>query len=318
MAKPKLYDMTKDDDLGDDENQTVDLNSKDEDGLDIEIEDDTPEVDRNRPPRQGPSAIPGDDEIGAYTQGVQDRIRKMRREYHDERRAKEEALRETDRAIEFAKRLLKEREQMAKALEEGHTVLKETSTKAAESEISTYRSALSQAIAAGDNEQIALLNEKLARATARAEAATHMAPLKIEPVAVPERRAAAPQVQLSATAQEWMDKNPWFQTDDRMTAIAMAAHDRLLKSGVRAESAAYWKGIDDEVRAVFPDKFKDENSGGQPARKSPVAATMRSAPTAGRGKVVLTASEARMAEKLGVPLKDYAAQKLRMEQEANG
>jgi septal ring factor EnvC (AmiA/AmiB activator) len=228
MAK-KLYDMTNEPDEPDDD---VLVNMAGEEGLDVVVEDDTPEKDRGRKPYVGPDANPTDDEIGAYTQGVQDRIRKMRHQFHDERRAKEDALRQSEQAIEFAKRLLEERKRLTKALEDGHTVLKDTTTKSAENEIATTRSALSQAIAAGDNEKIAELNAQLARAAARAEAAGHMAPIKFEDVKIPEIK-QRPRVQLTPTAQEWMDKNPWFQTDDRMTAIAMAAHDRLIKSGVR-------------------------------------------------------------------------------------
>lgn len=292
---------------------------------DIELVDDTPEADRNRPPlRPGfQSAVPSDDEIGAYTKGVQDRLRKMSFEFHNERRAKEAALRENEHAIAFGKRLLEQNKNLQKMLEDGHKLLKDSSTKSAETEISAIKSALTQAIAAGDNAAVADLNEKLGRATARAETAAQIQPVQFPQQEVPEfvQRERQPQREqqisapdLTETNQRWMDKNPWFGEDNRMTAIAMAAHERLLREGIRVESKAYYDGIDKEMREVFPD-YKDwRDEGRSQTRRSTVAPTVRNnaRPT---GKVTLTASEQRVAQKLGVPLKEYAAQKLRLQQQ---
>lgn len=286
--------------------------------VEVEVEDDTPEVDRGRRPAPGPSAIPEDDEIGAYTKGVQERLRRMRREYHDERRAKEEALRENERAIEFGKRILDQNKRLQKMLEEGQKSFKDVSTKSAENEISATRMALSQAIAAGDNEKIAELNERMARASARAEAATHMPEVKFEEPALPPQEVRqTPRVTISEQTQDWLDRNPWFDKDQRMTAIAMAAHERLIRDGVKVDTRAYFEGIDREVKEVFPDKFPEENRGGGSApSRSPVAPTVR-APASNSGKPKLTLSEARLADKLGVPRDVYWAEKqkrLAMEQ----
>jgi hypothetical protein len=305
-----------------DDDVIVDLEPKETKKTDIEVEDDTPEADRGRPARRPgtPSAIPAEDEIGLYTKGVQDRLRKMSWEFHEERRAKEQYMRENEQAIAFAKRLLEQNKHYQSVIEKGHKTLVDATHKSAENEITTIRSALSQAIAAGDGEKIAELNEKLGRATARSEAALHTPVPRFEPqeeVRQPQTQ-QQPQVVLSEATQDWMDKNPWFQNDQRMTAIAMAAHEELIRSGVRVESKAYFEGIDKEMREVFPDAFEEKqtNRGSSPpTRRSPVAPTRR-APAQDSGKVKLTASEARVAEKLGVPLAEYARQKmLRMESE---
>src|SRR5512139_2356832 len=75
------------------------------DELEIVVRDDTPDEDRGRKPFKGPSAVPTDEEIGEYTKGVQDRIRQMKREYHDVRRERDEFIREHSAAIDFAKRI---------------------------------------------------------------------------------------------------------------------------------------------------------------------------------------------------------------------
>ena len=49
-----------------------------------------------------------DDELKSYDEKVQKRLKKFTKGYHDERRAKEEALRERLAAEEFAKKLYEE------------------------------------------------------------------------------------------------------------------------------------------------------------------------------------------------------------------
>ena len=64
---------------------------EEEDRLEIEIEDDTPPEDRGRKPAAPVDEVT-DDELASYDEKVQKRIKKFTRGYHDERRAKEEAL----------------------------------------------------------------------------------------------------------------------------------------------------------------------------------------------------------------------------------
>ena len=64
-----------------------------EDVIEIEIEDDTPEEDRGREPM--PKHIVDeleDDELDSYDAKAQQRLKQMRKVYHDERREKEAAL----------------------------------------------------------------------------------------------------------------------------------------------------------------------------------------------------------------------------------
>ena len=74
---------------------------------DIEIEDDTPEPDKGRKPMKEPVEEPTEDELASYDEKVQKRLKKFTKGYHDERRAKEEALRERQAAEEFARQMLR-------------------------------------------------------------------------------------------------------------------------------------------------------------------------------------------------------------------
>ena len=72
----------------------------DEPELKIEIEDDTPPQDRGRKAAPPPDELT-DDELNSYDEKVQSRFKKFTRGYHDERRAKEQAMREKEAAEEF-------------------------------------------------------------------------------------------------------------------------------------------------------------------------------------------------------------------------
>jgi len=71
--------------------------AKKEEELIIEVEDDTPEEDRNRPPMKEEPAEVTDEELAQYSDGVKKRIQHFSKGYHEERRAKEAAIRERDR-----------------------------------------------------------------------------------------------------------------------------------------------------------------------------------------------------------------------------
>ncbi len=74
-----------------------------EDNFEVEVEDDTPEQDRGRKPMKEKVEDPTDEELSTYDEKVQSRIKKFSKGYHDERRAKEAALREREAAETFAK-----------------------------------------------------------------------------------------------------------------------------------------------------------------------------------------------------------------------
>ena len=65
--------------------------TQDVDSFDIEVVDDTPEEDQGKPRRaeDAEPQIPSDDEVEKYSEGVQKRIKQLKFEFHEERRAKE-------------------------------------------------------------------------------------------------------------------------------------------------------------------------------------------------------------------------------------
>ena len=105
-------------------------------------------------------------------------------------------------------------------------------------------------------------------------------------------------------AQAWAEENPWFGNDKAMTMTSFAFHEDLLSEGFDPASNEYYDEINNRIRKEFPHKFNDEETQtSQPAQT--VAPAKRSAKP-GRKTVRLTPSQVAIANKLGVPLEEYA------------
>lgn len=303
-----------------------------DDELIIETVDDTPPQDRGRKPRDPttPSVQPTDEEIGKYTENVQKRLSQMRREYHDERRSKEQWQREHSVAIDMAQRVYQENQKLRQMLSQGHQTLLQSSKASADNEVKALQESLKAALDQGDTARAAQVQADLARAAARGEAVSHVQPIRFdEPQQQPQQQQPQQQVpqrpQLSREMQGWMDENPWFggtgQNDQRMTALAYGVHQELFNQGVQMESPEYFEKINRAMKETFPGYFeRDERVGAQPTQQRPqVQPATRQSPQATNPKrVALTLSEKAVAKKMGITEVAYAREKLRLEQEANG
>ncbi len=115
-----------------------------------------------------------------------------------------------------------------------------------------------------------------------------------------------PRPQPSDKALAWAEKNTWFRSDADMTDFAQRIHRGLVAEGFDTESDDYYDELTNRVKNKFPESFKDSDQtirGNTIAQ--PVASATRSA-TPGRKSVKLTASQVKIAKKLGVPLAEYA------------
>ena len=113
--------------------------------------------------------------------------------------------------------------------------------------------------------------------------------------------------QPSSKALAWAEKNTWFRKDEEMTDYAQRIHRGLVAEGFDTESDEYYDELTNRVKNKFPESF---NQGSDQTTRSnkiaqPVASASRSA-TSGRKSVKLTPSQVKIANKLGVPLAEYA------------
>jgi hypothetical protein len=271
----------------------------------IEIVDDTPAEDRGRKPMKEAPAEVTDDELEQYSEGVKKRIQHFSKGYHEERRAKEAALREREEAVRLAQNLVEENKRLQGSLGQGQQALLEQAKKVVANEVETAKQKLKAAHEAGDTEAFITAQEELTTAKIRAERVNNFKPPVTSAVAKPEESVVQPAPspvapQVDSKARAWQDANPWFMTNRRMTAVAMEIHNELVEGGVDPTSDEYYQRINQEVRQTFPDAFPSE----KPVKKASVVApaTRSTAPR----KIVLTQSQVQIAKRLGLTNEQYA------------
>ena len=298
-----------------------------DDGFDIEIEDDTPRKDRGRKPDDTPPEDPTEDELASYDEKVQSRLKKFTRGYHDERRAKEEALREREAAEKLAKQLWDQNRKLQEQVSLGSRAYIEQSKSSAEMEFENAKKRYKEAYESGDSDAVVEAQAEVSRATLNLDKVQNMRPLQVEENDVQIQQRSTNQPAVSQRDQSWMQKNTWFGTDPEMTASALGLHQKLAKEhGANfVGSDEYYKRVDATMRRRFPEYYDDAQSyeddtpskkvsepayEDEPPRRATrpanvVASASRSTPP---NRIRLKASEAAIARRLGVPLEEYAKQ----------
>jgi hypothetical protein len=269
----------------------------------VEVVDDTPPEDRDRTPMKEPPSEVTDEELAQYSDGVKKRIQHFSKGYHEERRAKEAALREREEAVRLAQQLVEENKRLQSTHGQTQQVLIEQAKKVVENELETAKKKYKEAYEAGDSDALVAAQEEIMAAKIRADRVNNFKPAPVQqekPVVqtAPEPVREAPRVDPKAAA--WQEANPWFGTDDEMTALALTVHRKLVESGVSTASDEYYERINNRMRQVFPDAFPSE----KPVKKSTVVApaTRSTAPK----KIVLTKSQVNIAKRLGLTNEQYA------------
>ena len=118
----------------------------------------------------------------------------------------------------------------------------------------------------------------------------------------------------SDKAKQWANDNEWFGSDRIMTNVAMAIHEDLARTGIDLESDEYYSELNNRMRQELPHKFN--NATNDRKNVQTVVSTTR---TTGNGRnqndrrIELSPSEQQLAKKLGVPFKEYAKQKMRLQ-----
>ena len=134
-----------------------------------------------------------------------------------------------------------------------------------------------------------------------------------KPIQQPEEYVQPVQRRVDPRAQEWAEKNTWFNNDVVMTEGAKAIHRQLVEEegyDPINQPEEYYSEIDKRISLEFPHKFaKKETETTKPTQT--VASATRSSKT-GRKTQRLTPSEVAIAKKLGVPLDKYAEQKAKL------
>jgi len=280
------------------ESEGVTVTASDDVDVEIEVIDDTPEKDRNRKASDPPEEVT-DDELQDYSEKVRKRIQHFNKGYHDERRAKEAALREKEELERLARKLVDENNELKGTVNKNQEVLLEQAKRVAAQELDEAKRKYKQAYESGDSDAMVDAQEELVTAKAKTERVSNFRLPPLQESENPVQIQPNAPVAADPKAHEWQQANSWFGSDDEMTSFALGLHQKLVKQGVDPRSDDYYERINSRMREVFPDQFK------QRRRSNVVAPATRS--TAPR-KIVLTSSQVAIAKRLGVPLEAYAKQ----------
>jgi hypothetical protein len=296
----------------------------------LEIEDDTPPDDKFAEPPLSKEEV---DELEKdnhedYSKRVKERIDKMKRAWHEERREKEAAIREQQEAINLAKRVMDEHKKLKEAYSTGEKEYISTFQNAADLQLEIAKQSYREAVDSGDTDKIVEAQAKLTEASLKQDKAKNFKPApQVEEETFEQAQQTYQQPtkpQVDPLTAKWLEKNTWYGPDEEMTALALGTHSKLEKEFGKGYigSEDYFKRIDNTMRKRFPENFSEEvevetqAGGDKPSQRAetksaPVVAPATRSTAAKR--IVLKASQVALAKKLGLTPEQYAREMQKLE-----
>ena len=298
--------------------------------FEIEIEDDTPPKDRNRQPvsEEEVKKLKLDaDELDQYSVEAKDKLIKMKKVWHDERRAKEAADRERHEAVRIASKLAEENKQLKSKLHSGEEEYVGVAKHSAVQELEAAKKEYRDAYDAGDSEKLVDAQEKLTMAKIKVDKLDNYNPIYKKPAENDENVVQMPQQQSiprpDNKAVDWQQKNEWFGQDEEMTSLALGLHEKLKRNGVSIGSDEYYDTIDKTMRRRFPESFEDDQDtetekvrAEEPQKTSKPRASTVVAPASrstSPKKIRLSNTQVALAKKLGLTPEQYARELTKLE-----
>ena len=292
---------------------------EEDEGFEIEIEDDTPLQDRGRNPSE-PEYVESleKDELDEYSEQAKNKIAGFRKIYHDERRAKEAAVREQQEAIDLAKRLLEENKVLKNRVTSTENVALDSYKTSAARELEMAKKEYREAYDAGDSEKLVDAQEKMTTAKIKADKADNWAENRAlqkqeDEVQIPQQQVQRPA--RDSKAESWREQNSWFGQDDEMTSLALGLHEKLVKENGMAYATTneYYKRIDETMRKRFPENFGSVDEEKTEARTKPSTVVAPASRSTSSKKITLNTTQLHIAKKLGLTREQYAQAALKLD-----
>ena len=254
---------------------------------------------------------------GIETKGAEKRIRQLIRQ----RKEREEQIEELIKQNEELKLSIKSKDNEVDSIA---TRSLDANEKQLTQNIELARQAYMEAFEEGDKEKVLNAQEILNNAQADLKTVqTYKNNLaqklkqKENQVEVTPQSAQVQQPAYDPKANEWAERNQWFGQDTVKTAAALALDAELKEQGYNPNDEEFYEEIDRRLEVAFGQASNrvqetegQSNSGtSQPAQV--VSGASRSSPSAGK-KVKLSKEDVRLANKWGIPLEQYAAEKLKV------
>ena len=298
--------------------------------FEIEIEDDTPPKDRNRQPvseEEVKNLKLDADELDQYSVEAKDKLIKMKKVWHDERRAKEAADRERHEAIRIATKLAEENKQLKNKLSNGEQEYVGVAKHSAVQELESAKKEYRDAYDAGDSEKLVEAQEKLTMAKIKVDKLDNYNPIYRKPLQEEENEVQSYQQQSiprpDNKAVDWQQRNEWFGQDEEMTSLALGLHEKLKRNGVPVGSDEYYDTIDKTIRRRFPENFENDRDtetekvrAEEPQKTSKPKASTVVAPASrstSPKKIRLSNTQVALAKKLGLTPEQYARELTKLE-----
>jgi len=242
------------------------------------------------------------DEHDQYSESVKRRIASLTRKFR-------EAERQRDAAAEYARQVQQERDQFRTQVQQYSTGYATEYENRVSQEVAATKQALAKAMSKNDNAALVEAQTKLTelmweqQRIKQSKAARQQPPQQAQqvPQQQPQQYQQPPQQpKPDAKAVKWAEQNEWFGNDRVLTKAALAVHEQLVEEeGFDASSDEYYTELDSRMSRFFGDK-------GVKRSGQAVAGVSRNTKPAGSRKVKLTKSQVAMAQRLGVPLEEYA------------
>ena len=290
----------------------------------IEEEDDTPTADKGKEPL--PKEMVEDlekDDLEGYSERVKQRMAQLKKVWHDERRAKEQAAREKEEAVAYAQKVSEHNKKLQSTLSTGEEDYIKTVLSSAETNVSIAKRDYGEAYDSGDTDAIveaqAKMNEaQLKLAQAKILKPQYNASQSTESGVELNQNSTSNIPKPDPRAQAWQDANTWFGKDEEMTSLALGLHEKLVRNGVNPSTDEYYRRIDETMQKRFPENFGDNSlEPDRPAQRKPsnvvAPATRSTAPK----KVRLSKTQVAFAKKLKLTPEQYAREMIKLEN-ANG
>ena len=297
----------------------VDTSKKtEEDKVEFEVEKEPEKVEAKPEPVQEKKETPKEEKPeeldGIQTKGAEKRIRQLIRQ----RKERDEQIAQ----------LIQQNEKLKNSYSTKETEFNKVSKlnldateKQLKDKLDLARNAYADAFEAQDKEKLLKAQEALNEAQADLK---NVAITKSKFTEQPEEKQQVQQQQPvqqpvipDPRAVDWQANNEWFGKDNIMTASALAIDAELKSEGYNPTDEDFYDEIDKRMRAAFPSKFTEkeesattERNDGSSSPSQVVAGGSRSSPNP--KKVKLSQEDVRLANKWGIPLEQYAAEKMKV------
>ena len=263
----------------------------------------------------------------AETSGAQKRIRQLVKQ-KKEREAQIEDLLQAQKDMQV--RLQQREEEYGNLLNNNV----ESNERQITERIALAKNAYKEALDSGESDRILEAQEVLTNAQ---QDNNNLKNFKVEaesfrPVSFEEQQQqAGHQINNPAVAQEkahkWAAENEWFNNDRVMTAAALEIDNQLQDEGFDPTDDDYYQEVDSRMASAFPYKFRkaaEEVADDKPRTKPTstasqvVAGASHTSASPSNKKVKLSQEDVRLAQKWGITLEQYAAEKLKVESAGEG